>query len=275
MDGRPGTRGRSPLRLSGEVWFRGGRGSTLGDNRIALLERIDRLGSISKAAKAAGISYKTAWDVIDEVNNLSTEPLVVRTSGGRGGGGTVLTGEGKEVVRLYRLFEREHRRFLKDLEGKAGPIGELHPLLTGVAMKVSARNVFLGTIAWIRKGAVNSEVLVRLKGEDAICSVITNTSVETLGLKEGMEAYAFFKASSVVLGKELHAQRISARNVLCGKVERVKEGPVSAEVTVRLPGGSTVTSVITEESVKRLAFAPGDHACAIVKASSVMLGVAG
>ena len=104
MDGRPGTRVRSPLRLSGEVWFRGGRGSTLGDNRIALLERIDRLGSISKAAKAAGISYKTAWDVIDEVNNLSTEPLVVRTSGGRGGGGTVLTGEGKEVVRLYRLF---------------------------------------------------------------------------------------------------------------------------------------------------------------------------
>src|SRR5512139_1536346 len=275
MSGRQRTPGRFPIRLSGAVWIRGVRGSTLGDDRIGLLEQIDRLGSISKAAKAAGISYKTAWDVIDEVNNLSPNPLVVRTSGGRGGGGTVLTGEGKNVVRLYRLIESEHRRFLKGLEGKAGPLAGLHPLLTGVVMRVSARNMFMGNIAWIRKGAVNSEVLLRLRGEDALCSVITNESVESLGLKEGLEAYAFFKASSVILGKDLHAQRVSARNVLCGKVERVKEGPVSAEVTLRLPGGSTVTAVITEESARKLMFSPGDHACALVKASSVILGVAG
>jgi molybdate transport system regulatory protein len=275
MSARPSTPGRIPLRLSGEIWFRGGRGSTLGDDRIGLLEQIDRLGSITKAAKAVGISYKTAWDVIDEVNNLSPKPLVVRTSGGRMGGGTVLTEEGKEVVRLYRVVEVEHRRFLKGLEGKSGPLAGLHPLLTGVVMRVSARNVFLGTIAWVRKGAVNSEVLVRLKGEDALCSVITNQSVESLGLAEGQEAYAFFKASSVILGKDLHAARVSARNILCGKVERVKEGPVSAEVTIRLPGGSTVTAVITEESAKKLMFSPGDHACALVKASSVILGVAG
>jgi molybdate transport system regulatory protein len=255
--------------------LRGGRGSTLGDERIGLLEQIDRLGSISKAAKAAGISYKTAWDVIDEVNNLSPKPLVVRTSGGRMGGGTVLTEEGKEVVRLYRVIKGEHRRFLKGLEGKAGPLAGIHPLLTGVVMRVSARNVFLGTVAGIRKGAVNSEVLVRLKGEDTLCSVITNDSVESLGLAAGQEAYAFFKASSVILGRDLHAARLSARNVLCGKVERVKEGPVSAEVTIRLPGGSTVAAIITEDSAKRLAFSPGDHACALVKANSVMLGVAG
>ncbi|HEX9204804.1 MAG TPA: TOBE domain-containing protein [Candidatus Deferrimicrobiaceae bacterium] len=275
MSGRQRSPNRPPIRLSGAVWIRGGRGTAIGDDRIGLLERIDRLGSISKAAKAAGISYKTAWDVIDEVNNLSPRPLVVRTSGGRMGGGTVLTDEGKEVVRLYRVIEGEHRRFLRGLEGKAGPLAGIHPLLTGVAMRVSARNVFLGTIAWIRKGAVNSEVLLRLRGEDALCSVITNESVESLGLAVGQEAYAFFKASSVILGKDLHAARVSARNVLCGKVERVKEGPVSAEVTVRLPGGSTVTAVITEESARQLAFLPGDHACALVKASNVIMGVAG
>jgi molybdate transport system regulatory protein len=275
MSGRSKVPVQHPIRLSGAVWFRGGRGSTLGDERIRLLECIDRHGSISKAAKAAGISYKTAWDVIDEVNNLSPEPLVVRTSGGRGGGGTVLTGEGKEVVRLYRVIEGEHRKFLRGLEGKAGPLSGIHPLLTGVVMKVSARNIFLGTVAWIRKGAVNSEVLLRLKGEDALCAVITNDSVESLGLKEGREAYAFFKASSVILGRDLHAARVSARNVLCGKVERVKEGPVSAEVTVRLSGGSTVAAIITEESARKLMFSPGDHACALVKASSVMLGMAG
>lgn len=256
----------------GAVWIRG-RGRTLGDDRIMLLEQIDRLGSIGKAAKAVGICYKTAWAVINEVNNLSPEPLVVRTTGGKGGGGTALTGEGKEVVRLNRVFRSEHKKFLERIEGKAGSLKKIHPLLTGAVMKVSARNVFPGTVARVRKGAVNSEVLVRLKGKDALCSVITNESVETLALEEGREAYAFFKASSVILGKDLHARRVSARNILCGKVERVKEGPVSAEVTVRLAGGSTVTAVITEESAKNLKFSPGDHACALVKASSVILGV--
>jgi molybdate transport system regulatory protein len=275
MSGRSGVPDHTPIRLSGEVWLRAGRGIPFGDDRVGLLEMIDRLGSISKAAKAAGISYKTAWDVIDAVNNLSPNPLVVRTTGGRKGGGTVLTEEGKGFVRLYREIQDAHLRFLKGLEGVAGPLGEIHPLLRGVVMRVSARNVFLGTIAWVRKGAVNAEVLLRLKGEDSLCSVVTNESVETLRLKEGQEAYAFFKASSVIVGKDLHAQKVSARNVLCGKVERVKEGPVSAEVTIRLPGGSTVTAVITEESAKRLTFSPGDHACALVKASSVILGVAG
>jgi len=274
MSARPRTSGRPAIRLSGAVWIRRGGQSPIGDDRIGLLEQIDRLGSIVKAAKAAGISYKTAWDVVDEVNNLSASPLVVRTSGGKGGGGTVLTEEGKEVVRQYRVVEREHRRFLKGLEGKVGPLAGLHPLLTGVAMRVSARNVFRGTVTWIRKGVVNSEVLLRLRGGDTVCSVITNASVEGLGLKVDQEAYALFKASSVILGRDLHAARVSARNILCGKVERVVDGPVSAEVTLRLPGGSTVTAVVTEESAKRLSFAPGDHACALVKASSVILGVA-
>ena len=274
MSGRRTFPRHGSIRLPGTVWVRGGRGSTLGDDRMELLEQIDRLGSISRAAKAVGICYKTAWAVIHEVNNVSPRPLVVRTSGGRGGGGTVLTEEGAEVVRLYRLVKGEHRKFLKGLEGKAGSLERIHPLLTGAVMRISARNVFLGTIARVLKGAVNSEVIVRLKGTDALCSVITNESAESLGLKEGREAYAFFKASSVILGKNLHSRPTSARNVLCGKVERVKEGPVSAEVTVMLPGGSTVTAVITEESAKRLKLMPGDHACALVKASSVILGVA-
>jgi len=274
MSGKATGRGRGPLRLSGTVWLKAAGPATLGGERVELLEKIDALGSITRAAKAVGISYKTAWDVVDEMNDLSAKPLVVRSAGGKGGGGTVLTREGKEVIRLYRVVEREHRKFLKGLEGKVGPFAGLHPLLKGVAMRVSARNAFRGTIAWIRKGAVNSEVLLRMRGGDSLCSVITNASVEGLGLKVDQEAYGIFKASSVILGRDLHAARLSARNILCGKVERVIDGPVSAEVTVRLPGGSAVTAVITEESAKRLAFSPGDHACAIVKASSVILGVA-
>ena len=140
-------------------------------------------------------------------------------------------------------------------------------------MRVSARNVFLGTVAAVRKGAVSTEVTLAIKGGETLCSVITNESARVLGLKTGMEAYAFFKASAVILGKELHDAKVSARNLLCGTVDRIAHGPVNAEVTVVLPGGSVLTAVVTDESAKRLLLAKGDHVCALVKASSVILGV--
>ena len=55
--------------------------------RIALLQQIAEQGSITRAAKAAGLSYKAAWDAIEELNNLAATPLVERNVGGRGGGG--------------------------------------------------------------------------------------------------------------------------------------------------------------------------------------------
>ncbi|MCR4309034.1 MAG: TOBE domain-containing protein [Deltaproteobacteria bacterium] len=247
--------------------------SFLGGDRIGLLEAIDRFGSITRAAREVGVSYKTAWDTINAMNNAAGRPLVHRAVGGLGGGGTMLTDEGKETVRLYRVLQGEHQKFIKRLEGRLGDVGHFYSLLRRVAMRVSARNVFLGKVAELRKGAVSTEVNLTLKGGETLCSVITNESARVLGLKTGMEAYAFFKASAVILGKDLHDAKISARNLLCGTADRIVHGPVNAEVTVVLPGGSVLTAIVTEESAKRLSLSHGDHVCALVKASSVILGV--
>jgi molybdate transport system regulatory protein len=125
----------------------------------------------------------------------------------------------------------------------------------------------------VRKGAVSTEVTIGLKGGETLCSVITNESAKVMGLAPGMEAYAFFKASSVIVGKDLHNAKVSARNVLCGKVSRVVHGPVNAEVTVDLPGGNVLTAIVTEGSANHLLLANGDHVCSLVKASSVILGL--
>jgi molybdopterin-binding protein len=66
-------------------------------------------------------------------------------------------------------------------------------------MKLSARNLLKGKVVKLIKGAVNSEVTLELPGGGQIVSIITNTSVETLKLKEGMEAYAVIKASNVMI----------------------------------------------------------------------------
>ena len=66
-------------------------------------------------------------------------------------------------------------------------------------MKISARNILKGKILKIVRGAVNAEVTLELTGGVQVVSIITNTSVETLGLKEGQQAYAVVKASSVMI----------------------------------------------------------------------------
>jgi molybdopterin-binding protein len=67
--------------------------------------------------------------------------------------------------------------------------------------------------------------------------------------------------------------KISARNVLKGKVKEVKLGVVNAEVTVELPGGLQVVSVITKESAEKLGLAKGKEVYAVIKASNVMIAV--
>jgi len=67
--------------------------------------------------------------------------------------------------------------------------------------------------------------------------------------------------------------KISARNMLKGKVKQVKPGVVNSEVIVELPGGAQIISIITKESADRLGLAVGKEVYAIIKASNVMIGV--
>lgn len=140
-------------------------------------------------------------------------------------------------------------------------------------MKVSARNTFAGTVTSITKGSVNAEVSLLLKGGTTLFAVVTNGAVDNLGLKVGAEAYAIIKASSVIIGTDLHDARISARNVFCGTITKIIEGPVNTEIDVEIGGGNTVSAVITHDSAVRLELKVGGHACTLFKASSVIIGV--
>lgn len=72
--------------------------------RIELLKQVRHSGSISQGAKMAGISYKSAWDAINEMNQLAEHTLVERMTGGKGGGGARITGYGERLIQLYDLL---------------------------------------------------------------------------------------------------------------------------------------------------------------------------
>ncbi len=140
-------------------------------------------------------------------------------------------------------------------------------------MLTSARNQFKGTVSAVKFGPVNAEVDIDLGGSDKLVAVITHDSVTNLGLKAGSEVYALVKASWVILAPENGEMRFSTRNRMYGTVAKVTTGAVNSEVTLDLNGGSQLIAIVTNESVAGLGLKEVVRACALFKASSVILGV--
>ncbi len=141
-------------------------------------------------------------------------------------------------------------------------------------MKISARNVFQGTISAIKLGSVNTEVDITLGGNDKIVAIVTNGSVESLGLTTGKAVTALIKASSILVMTDSSGIALSARNVLAGKVSKLSNGQVNSEVGITLSNGATVFATITHDAVEELGIKEGVSASAVFKASSVIIGVA-
>src|SRR6516164_2139412 len=80
-------------------------GDRIGPGKIALLEAIRSTGSISAAARSLGMSYRRAWLLVEEINAALLEPAVTAETGGRHGGGAVLTAVGARIINLYRAIE--------------------------------------------------------------------------------------------------------------------------------------------------------------------------
>lgn len=242
-------------------------------NHIELMELIDEYGSINKAATQMGMSYKAAWLAVEAINNMSKEPVVLRHTGGSQGGGTQLTAYGRRFVHLYRCVEDEQRKLFEKLDSNFDDFAQYQKILRKFSMQTSARNQFLGTVSFIKKGAVNSEISLDMGSGDHIVAVITNESLEHMALEIGVEAYALFKAPWVILTRD-EGCKTSARNELRGKVAQIHRGAVNSEVNVELPGGKIVSAVLTNESVDGLALKVGVSVCALIKASHVILAVA-
>jgi len=110
------------------------------EKRIELLHAIEAHGSISKAAKAVPMSYKSAWEAVDSMNALSPEPIVCRETGGKDGGGTTITEYGQQLLKNDAVLKEEHRRFLEKLSELTAIQSGAFKTIGRLAMQISARN---------------------------------------------------------------------------------------------------------------------------------------
>ena len=140
-------------------------------------------------------------------------------------------------------------------------------------MKISARNVFEGSITALVDGTVNAEVEITTPGGDRIVAVVTEDSVQSLGLIVGKPAMALVKAPWVIVVTDDSGVKLSARNQLAGTVQHIEKGAINSEIAIKLTGGTVVYAVITNEAVMELGLKPDAPATALIKASHVVTGV--
>jgi len=242
---------------------------------FALLEAIGSTGSINRAARAAGYSYKGAWLLIDTATNLASEPLLESAAGGRGGGGTQLTPAAYKLLAAWRRLQSRHGEFLRAQEDWLNQQPALAGLLRRIAMKTTARNQFAGTIAGVETGPVTTQVTIAIAGGQEIVATMTTAAATRLKAEPGKEAIALIKSSAIVLVTDFAGYALSARNQFAGTISRVEKGAVSSLIGLTVPGGTLLTASVTNDAVDALGLAVGQPATAVFKAYSVMVAVAG
>ena len=99
-------------KVKSRIWIEANGNILLGEGRIKLLKAIDSNGSLSKAAKSMDMSYKKAWNLVDSINKSAKEPVVSKTTGGKGGGGALLTDHGKKLIEVFETINNNCWKYL-------------------------------------------------------------------------------------------------------------------------------------------------------------------
>ncbi|MCF6307798.1 MAG: LysR family transcriptional regulator [Flavobacteriaceae bacterium] len=109
-------------KIKSRIWIEADNKVLIGEGRVRLLKAIEETGSLSKAARSIQISYKKAWTMLDAVNKSAKKPVTESSTGGKGGGGAVLTIYGKELI---KAFEEINKNCWEYLDTQIEKINEL------------------------------------------------------------------------------------------------------------------------------------------------------
>ncbi len=198
-------------------------GNDLGDKRLDILRRIGDSGSISSAARAAGVSYKAAWQAIDTLANLAGTPLVDTAVGGSGGGGAHLTEAAWRLLDAAERIKAARTAVLAELRdealaggggrrggdrpgggsnnggSKSAAPGAANAAMASLGLRTSLRNQLPCRVTALQRQGSQRRVLLNLADGTVIRSRITRESAELLALAPGLPALALCKATAVTI----------------------------------------------------------------------------
>ncbi len=258
------------MKIDGRFWLTKEGQSFLGAGRIELLERIDATGSINAAAKEMKMSYKAAWERINGMNALADEPLIERTTGGKGGGGTKLTPYARELIATFHRFNELHRQFIDRFAEAGDDPQRLARILSRTFLTTSARNQLSATLLSVQESGVSGILTLSLAGNGKLRSIITLKSVRNMGLEIGCHLYAIIKSSDIRIVPS-HPCGDDTLNVLYGTVTAIESGGESDEVTFRLNDQLELVATVDKNDSSQLAV--GSESCALISPKHIIIGL--
>jgi len=250
--------------LTSELLLKKNEDDFLSMKKVALLENVRDYGSMTKAAKALGITYKTAWTWIEKMNALSPTSLVEKVSGGKDGGGTIITVYAKELIRIYHEVDALHQKHLEAMQDSFVHIED------DITQKTFSFSRLNAVVVEIQKYDKNVELLLKLKCGLSVIAYSSLPFVKINAIKVGSEVIALVESDAVSLSK-LDKKEISSRNRLQAKIiDTVFEGK-DVLLTLMLSENENLTSRITLKSFQDLQLQKHDMVMAMFKAYNVTL----
>ncbi|AOG21495.1 TOBE domain-containing protein [Acidovorax sp. RAC01] len=254
-------------------------GNALADKRIDILRQIGAGGSISQAARAAGVSYKAAWQAVDTLTNLAGTPLVVRAVGGAGGGGAQLTDAGHQLLAAADAMAQARGAVLSRWQATA----HAGPALARLAVRTSMRNQWPCVVQRLEAQGQIVRVYLALEAQvlacggglcnapTALASRITHESAQLLGLQPGVAVQALFKATAVRVARAILSPSVTPDTFnFAARAVRVARGMSGDEVSAALDAGVQVVGFAAPGSGLRA----GSRVVATVEDSAVVLALA-
>ena len=240
---------------SSEVSYAHALGQASVDKRVEILRLIGASGSISQAAREAGVSYKAAWQAVDTLTNLAGVVLVERAVGGAGGGGALLSKAGLQLLAAADALALARSQVLERLRPGAGGRSSFSQLSIRTSMRnqlpcqVQSLQV-MGHIVRVTlalsmgargdaAAASPADALADGLAGARLVSRITRESAELLALQPGRAVLALCKATAVTVQRLAPAfdRAGAAGNLLAGRAVRVSRGQTGDEVSLQLEAG--------------------------------------
>ncbi|WP_419771006.1 MAG: TOBE domain-containing protein [Candidatus Marinarcus sp.] len=249
--------------VDGNIWIKKGDRGFVGRGRIELLQNIQIYGSISKAAKEMKMSYKAAWDSVDIMNKLSNKPLVTKVTGGKGGGGTVITAYAKELIQAYLEISSLYKNYFKTLGDS------FNEQISDEAYEEPIFCRLSGILVKTTNIQDNYELSINLRSNQTLTAVESKKFVVEKDLRINHEINFLIETNNITLTKTLSDN--SARNILKGKVIKISDGGINRNITMDCGQGDIINSKITSSSCNKLNIQMGDEIFASFKAYNLTI----
>ncbi len=230
--------------VDGSIWIKKDNRSFIGRGRVELLQNIQIHGSITKAAKSMKMSYKAAWDSVDIMNKLSNKPLVTKVTGGKGGGGTVITSHAKEIIHAFEEVSSLYRNYFETLSDS------FNEQIVDEEDEEPVFSRLQGIICDKKNIKDNYEISIQLNCGQILTSIESKKFVVEKNLDIDDKINFLIETNNIVLTKEVLDN--SARNLLKGKVVKINDDGMNSNITIDCGEDDVIHAKITTASSNKL-----------------------